>query len=1171
MIYRPLSPGNQQPFLAITPSSSLPVEPPPAAVGNEPLQAPSAPQTPRVPRLRRATLENAPARDTSKPSALTLSQRQELAGNIHTNYCLTVALEEIQAAITEDPSLDVAALLEVKKFSAHHVSTFGRAYKIAPGEDVPLAWFLRENQWRVPKDLGQLANLIAVCKEPLPEPVEHGNYWGLLSQPATLDSGQRTRLSEMAAAEMATLSPGKGIFTAFFEKHGASLQGMSAAQLLESMLGSAQIRNLGQTLEMALNSDASLTSKDASWALAAMVLELDPRAGSKRGVVAGYDLYQPANRDVHPSVVVSRLEKHLVDQGKVPVELAPAAARLLLAGADPAFIAEDMPSNLVVKSAAFAKLSAVVQAQEFWTPGIATYTDFQTFMRLANHSPVSEAEGVVEAKAQSNALIQWGVAQDEMAGKDDEDYTSQDVVGLRDAFNEELSSLKKAHEQISAAMPTRENIAVENLKEAYGADHSFDVRNISIANIDASESQYHSLLDIYMSGKMDRIPRGQRYDFQLGNRFTRVKPLPDVNQAFDSQFDSYFNNLKEGVTTTSRHQLLQLSAQDRHTIASGKVEFFSLRKAGVAQAEETESPEQAQAAKARYGLLMRVLTKVDKNGSDRDVKNLRHVYYEVFPLQGVIRRRDDLPRYLPNPPPRVANAQTYATTQAKGVSVPVDYEAYENGTPPQAGKVSTGLLTQQLNAPYLPEPRQGQDASSAVSVNARFDTIAKVIADHLLHDRDAIKAGAKGVTEVEKEEAGIKAAHDFVTGLIPFKNAIENAVKGNTGAAIKDFALDIFGFILPFGKGLGQASKALGKLSEKLGTRAFKVSDTVLRSVASGLNPTDGLGDLAVGLARGGKTVLKSSFGELKQILQEQSVNVGVSGKVANTVSDIAGTGRQLPDYSAHSLPDSLLEGRNIKGDGTYQVGDQHYVRFTDGTATSRVFEISRNYKVAGGQVRVIDPVTQKTVMFLQPTGTGEWRLNSLLGGVKPETLQRMNGIRPAPQKRPAGQGSSGSAAGVGGAGSQPAFKRPKLPEVFQGEKALMDPPVKGENRFYHYTGAKSHAAINSDWHLQSSVLNVDGKPLPRGKGRHYFTDLAPDDAATKEISTTIFGRRRHGNQLDKMTHYYEVNTSGLAVMKTDNPHIFYVETTYALPLKYSVEGEPVSRIITHGQTPFTA
>ncbi|QZC94553.1 hypothetical protein K2E96_28400 [Pseudomonas sp. ERGC3:05] len=68
-------------------------------------------------------------------------------------------------------------------------------------------------------------------------------------------------------------------------------------------------------------------------------------------------------------------------------------------------------------------------------------------------------------------------------------------------------------------MPVRKNIALENLKAAYGADHPFDVRNISIANIDASESQHHSLLDIYMSGKMDRIPRGERYDFQLGNRF----------------------------------------------------------------------------------------------------------------------------------------------------------------------------------------------------------------------------------------------------------------------------------------------------------------------------------------------------------------------------------------------------------------------------------------------------------------------------------------------------------------------------------------------------------------------------------------------------------------------------------------------------------------------------
>ncbi len=1171
MITRPLNSGTLQPLLAVKPPASLLLEPSPAAVGNGTSQTLSAPPTPTLPRLRSASLENPPARDTSAASALTLSQRQELAGNTHNNYALTVALEEVHAAITQDPSLDIAELLEAKKFSVHGASTFGRAYKIAPGEDVPLAWFLRENQLLVPQDLGQLANLIAVCKEPLPEPVEHGNYWGLLSQPATLDSEQRTRLSEMAAAEMATLSPGKGIFAAFYERYGASLQGMSAQQVLESLLGSAEIRNLGQVLEAAFNSDASLSSKDANWALAAMVLELDPQAGSKRGVVAGYDLYQAANRDVHPSVVVSRLEKHLVDQGKVPAELASAAARLLLAGADPAFIVEDIPSNLVVKSAAFARLSAVVQAQEFWAPGIATHTDFKTFMRLAEHSPTTQAEAVIEAKAQANALIQWGVAQEKIVPKADGAYTPEDVAGVQDAFNAQLDALKKAHEQLSATLPKRMDMAREELAKAYGSTDPFDQRNTRITNIDASESEPHSIEDIYAAGKMDRIPRKDRYHFQLGNRLVGLRPLPDINQAFNSQFDSYFNNLKEGVTTLSRHQLSQLSSQDKQIIASGKVDFFSLRKAGVAEAEGTESPAEAQAAKARYGLLMRVLTKIDKNGDDRDDKNLRHVWFEWHPLQGFLKRRDDLPRYLPNPPDRVANAETYATTRAQGKALWVDFDAFENGTAPQPEKYSDGLLNEPIGAPYLPEPRQGQHADPTQAMNARFDKIAGVAAGHVLHDYDAMKAGARGVTKVEEEEAGIQASLDFIRRLIPFQSAIEHVLQGNTGAALKDVALDIFGFILPFAKGVRAAGKVLGKLGEKLGTRAFKASDTVLRSVASGLNPGDGLGDLAVGLARGGKSVLKSSYRELLEQFQKQSSNVGAPVKITSTASDIAGARREFRDYSEHALPDSLLEGVTKRGDGTFQVGNKSYVRYTDGTDVNRVFEISDVYKVAGGHVRVVDPVTRKTVMFLEPTGTGEWRRNFLLGGVKPDVAQGMGVIRPHAPKRPAGQENSSSSAALGTSGSQPAFKRPKVPEVFPGEKALMDPPVRGENRFYHYTGAKSHAAINSDWHLQSSTLNVDGKPLPGGRARHYFTDLAPDDAATKAISTTIFGRRRHGNQLDKMTHYYEVNTSGLTVMKTDNPHIFYVETKFALPLKYRVAGDPVSRVISHGETPFTA
>lgn len=103
---------------------------------------------------------------------------------------------------------------------------------------------------------------------------------------------------------------------------------------------------------------------------------------------------------------------------------------------------------------------------------------------------------------------------------------------------------------------------------------------------------------------------------------------------------------------------------------------------------------------------------------------------------------------------------------------------------------------------------------------------------------------------------------------------------------------------------------------------------------------------------------------------------------------------RQLPDFSAHAMPENFLEGRTLRGDGTYQVGERFFVRYTDGTDVSRVFEISRNYKIENGYVRVIEPATGKTAMFLESAGNGEWRLNTMKGGGKKT-------IKPALQKKP--------------------------------------------------------------------------------------------------------------------------------------------------------------------------
>lgn len=114
----------------------------------------------------------------------------------------------------------------------------------------------------------------------------------------------------------------------------------------------------------------------------------------------------------------------------------------------------------------------------------------------------------------------------------------------------------------------------------------------------------------------------------------------------------------------------------------------------------------------------------------------------------------------------------------------------------------------------------------------------------------------------------------------------------------------------------------------------------------------------------------------------------------SNVEPNLPGSHRPLPDFSPHAMPEDFLEGRTMRGDGTYQVGEQFYVRYTDGTGASRAFEISRNYKIESGYVRVIDPTTGKTVMFLESAGEGEWRLNTMKGGGK-------KAIKPASQKKP--------------------------------------------------------------------------------------------------------------------------------------------------------------------------
>lgn len=102
------------------------------------------------------------------------------------------------------------------------------------------------------------------------------------------------------------------------------------------------------------------------------------------------------------------------------------------------------------------------------------------------------------------------------------------------------------------------------------------------------------------------------------------------------------------------------------------------------------------------------------------------------------------------------------------------------------------------------------------------------------------------------------------------------------------------------------------------------------------------------------------------------------------TSNAVATTSR---DLSTYAMPNTVIQGRPLRPDGTYNVGDNFYVRFTDDTGANRVYQIDSVFHARNGQVNIIDPNVPMTAprgsrikASLQSAGNGEWRLSELPG-----------------------------------------------------------------------------------------------------------------------------------------------------------------------------------------------
>lgn len=93
-------------------------------------------------------------------------------------------------------------------------------------------------------------------------------------------------------------------------------------------------------------------------------------------------------------------------------------------------------------------------------------------------------------------------------------------------------------------------------------------------------------------------------------------------------------------------------------------------------------------------------------------------------------------------------------------------------------------------------------------------------------------------------------------------------------------------------------------------------------------------------------------------------------------------------DLGAYTVPDSTIKDHPLRTDGTYNVGDNWYIRYTDSRGTHDVYQIDSAFHARNGQVNIVDPnaplsapKSSRIKASLESAGNGEWRLSELPRG----------------------------------------------------------------------------------------------------------------------------------------------------------------------------------------------
>ncbi|MGL5997894.1 MAG: glycosyltransferase [Pseudomonas proteolytica] len=774
-----------------------------------------------------------------------LQVQKAYLGDVHNRSLAAGQLRHLAASIKDAPHTAEPIRQALHKSTIE--LSFDSSYQPAnagPWNSVSLLKFLEDHGWDIPTNHEQLENLATALSTPAPKSPISGNLGGALAWPAPLDPSNQAQLrADVRAGKFGaiTLTPFDSVLDYLLNNRTITPEELrNPRALIDSLVNSPRGQELGSAIASTFQA-RNVKGSANDWLLAALNVEIGSSAGEptdSRGQIAGYQLVSPANTGKSGATITKELAAHLLDTGRASSpEKAALQAHLLLANQAPAFLVQDIPSQVVVGTHSWVSFVTATARLEAKAPGVTATMSYAQIMLEAGTAPITDQERQVEYAAQNEAIKQWGVANG-MAYP----VAQAAVDSVRGAFTAQIRELREVSESPLGEMPTTKAFALQALKKALP---DMDPKLFEKKCIESQPSSIHfpgpySILDLYIDGRAFQgapdsadgwgergrafvkvITAGQVHIERDGQPATWVsssaainineiiptlKDLPRPLERFKTSFDEYAATVKKATGAQLKMLISKLPLEDRENLEFGKI---TIRK--EIRYNRADHP-----IRVAPGVL---LVETERNG--------KIMTYAIDRLQGTVIRQP--------------HQQYKEFEPSSGFMHSSGGKRFDAVKP--AGQYSSGITDENTAAQGAP--------NSFASPRTQY------IADAVIEDMDlpAVERHARGATTFETEVPTYKVVEEIALSLIPFRSAIKNFIDGKIGDGIVDLAFDIFGFAV----GLGAAAKGAKALA--VGASALskvgRVGKIVGRAAVGALNPLGGVDDLARGVVNLGRTAYK--------------------------------------------------------------------------------------------------------------------------------------------------------------------------------------------------------------------------------------------------------------------------------------------------------------------------